>query len=416
MRRDKKPTRSDEAKKLTKMIETKFIQQLEESFNSKDYSLFTRRSLDLTNDYQLPENLVGEIFELRKNYLSIIDVNPGEQEGINGAASQLLAKIKMQDASLSNSQNINSDIVFKAQDITKQFHSGRNPFKLHPISFELKLGEITGVVGENGNGKTTLLRIVSGQLSTDTGTIEFPALGNFSNNWYRAKNKFAFIPQRIPKWHGTLLENLLFFATIHGITGEQNLKQIDYILFRLGLDKFRDLTWNQISSGYRMRFELAKMLLWRPHLLILDEPLANLDINAQQLFMQDLKFFAQSQSNPISIILSSQQLHEIERIADNIIFIRQGKTIYNGKQINFGIDRAVNNYEVAGSFTLQQLQSCLSEAAGYKIEDAGTAFIISCGIDVKWFDVLSIIQKSGLELNYYRDISQSTRQLFHKDI
>ncbi len=398
------------------MVENKFIQQLEESFNSKDYSLFTRRSLDLTNDYTLPDSLVSEIFELRKNYLSIIDVNPSEQEGINGAASQLLAKIKLQDAALASKEAITSDIVFKAQDITKQFHSGRNPFKLHPISFELKLGEITGVVGENGNGKTTLLRIVSGQLSSDTGVIEFPALGNFSNNWYSAKNKFAFIPQRIPKWHGTLLENLLFFATMHGITGEQNLKQIDYILFRLGLDKFRDLTWSQISSGYRMRFELAKMLLWRPHLLILDEPLANLDINAQQLFLQDLKFFAQSQSNPISIILSSQQLHEIERIADNIIFIRQGKTIYNGKQINFGINRAVNNYEVAGNFTLQQLQNCLTETNGYKIEDAGTAFIISCGIDVKWFDVLSTIQKNGLELNYYRDISQSTRQLFHKDI
>lgn len=398
------------------MVENKFIQQLEESFNSKDYSLFTRRSLDLTNDYELPETLVGEIFELRKNYLSIIDVNPTQQDAITGAASQVLEKIKLQDATLVNTANTTSDIVFKAQDITKQFHSGRNPFKLHPISFELKLGQITGVVGENGNGKTTLLRIVSGQLSTDTGSIEFPALGNFSNNWYEAKNKFAFIPQRIPKWHGTLLENLLFFATIHNITGEQNLKQIDYILFRLGLDKFRDLTWSQISSGYRMRFELAKMLLWRPHLLILDEPLANLDINAQQLFLQDLRFFAQSQSNPISIILSSQQLHEIERIADNIIFIRQGKTIYNGKQIDFGIDRAVNNYEVAGNFTLQQLQNCLTENNGYKIEDAGTAFIISCSIDVKWFDVLSVIQKNGLELNYYRDISQSTRQLFHKDI
>lgn len=398
------------------MAENKFIQQLEESFRSKDYSLFTRRSLDLTNDYKLPESLVSEIFELRKNYLSIIDINPEQQDGVVNAASNVLDKIRAQSFELANNTSIDSDIVFKAQDITKQFHSGRNPFKLHPISFELKLGQITGVVGENGNGKTTLLRIVSGQLSTDTGSIEFPALGNFSNNWYEAKNKFAFIPQRIPKWHGTLLENLLFFATIHNITGEQNLKQIDYILFRLGLDKFRDLTWSQISSGYRMRFELAKMLLWRPHLLILDEPLANLDINAQQLFLQDLKFFAQSQSNPISIILSSQQLHEIERIADNIIFIRQGKTIYNGKQIDFGIDRAVNNYEVAGNFTLQQLQNCLPEANGYKIEDAGTAFIISCAIDVKWFDVLSIIQKNGLELNYYRDISQSTRQLFHKDI
>ncbi|MDP1799884.1 MAG: ABC transporter ATP-binding protein [Bacteroidota bacterium] len=398
------------------MVENKFIQQLEESFQSKDYSLFTRRSLDLTNDYQLPETLVSEIFELRKNYLSIIEINPTQQDAITGAALQVLEKIKSQDATLVNTTNTTSDIVFKALDITKQFHSGRNPFKLHPISFELKLGQITGVVGENGNGKTTLLRIVSGQLSTDTGSIEFPALGTFSNNWYEAKNKFAFIPQRIPKWHGTLLENLLFFATIHNITGEQNLKQIDYILFRLGLDKFRDLTWGQISSGYRMRFELAKMLLWRPHLLILDEPLANLDINAQQLFLQDLRFFAQSQSNPLSIILSSQQLHEIERIADNIIFIRQGKTIYNGKQIDFGIDRAVNNYEVAGNFTLQQLQNCLQESNGYKIEDAGTAFIISCSIDVKWFDVLSIIQKNGLELNYYRDISQSTRQLFHKDI
>ncbi len=398
------------------MTENKFIQQLQESFNSKDYSLFTRRCLDYTNDYQLPENLVAEIFELRKNYLSIIDINPAEQESINGSAAHLLEKIKTQDAALINTSATNSDIVFKAEDITKQFHSGRNPFKLHPVSFELKLGEITGVVGENGNGKTTLLRIVSGQLSADYGNIEFPALGNFSNNWYQAKNKFAFIPQRIPKWHGTLLENLLFFATIHNITGEQNLKQIDYILFRLGLDKFRDLTWSQISSGYRMRFELAKMLLWRPHLLILDEPLANLDINAQQLFLQDLKFFAQSQSSPLSIILSSQQLHEIERIADNIIFIRQGKTIYNGRQSNFGVDRAANNFEVAGNFTLQQLQNCLPENKGYKIEDAGTAFIISCDVTVKWFDVLSVIQNQGLELNYYRDISQSTRQLFHKDI
>lgn len=398
------------------MVENKFIQQLQESFTSKDLSLFTRRCLDFTNDYKLPSELVNEIYELRKSYLAIIDVNPAQQELITDQALAVLEKLKTQELVLSNIPDKISNIVFKANDITKQFQSGRSPFKLHPVSFELKLGEITGVVGENGNGKTTLLRMISGQLSSDTGNIEFPALGTLSSNWYEAKNKFAFIPQRIPKWHGTLLENLLFFATIHDIKGDQNLKQIDYILFRLGLDKFRDLTWNQISSGYRMRFELAKMLLWRPHLLILDEPLANLDINAQQLFLQDLKFFAQSQSSPMAIILSSQQLHEIERIADNIIFIRQGKTIYNGKQIEFGVNRAINSFEVAGNFTLQQLQNCLTEPQGFKIEDAGTAFIIACRVEVKWFDVLSIIQKNRLELNYYRDISQSTRQLFHKDI
>lgn len=227
----------------------------------------------------------------------------------------------------------------KAEGISKVFSKGRNPFSLKPLNVYLKTGEITGVVGENGNGKTTLLRILAGELSIETGTLVYPALQTQTQDWYAVKNKLAFIPQRIDKWHGPLLETLKFHATIHDIKGESNEKQIDYILFRLGLDKFRDLKWSEISSGYRLRFELAKMLLWKPKLLLLDEPLANLDINAQQLFLQDLRFFSQSLKHPMGIILTSQNLHEIERVADNIIFIRQGETIYNGQRSNFAINR-----------------------------------------------------------------------------
>jgi len=397
-------------------LKDNFIEQIESSLNSADYSLFTRRCLDLSGDYHLSPDIKSEIFELRRLYLLANENTPLDDVKLTIEGKTLIEKLRSREFELANVSQHHSDIVFQAHNISKQFHHGRNPFKLHPISFALKLGEITGVVGENGNGKTTLLRMVAGQLSIDSGEIIYPALGAASNDYYKAKNRFAFIPQRIPKWHGTLMENLKFFATIHDIKGENNLNQIEYILFRLGLDKFRDLTWNQISSGYRMRFELAKMLLWRPNLLILDEPLANLDINAQQLFLQDLRFFTQSKSYPMSIILSSQALHEIERIADNIIFIRQGKPVYNGRQIDFGNDRQLNSFEVAGAFTMQQLRDCLANLNDCRVEDAGTAYIVTCDVKNEWFEIVALIKKAGLELNYFRNISQSTRQLFHKDI
>jgi ABC-2 type transport system ATP-binding protein len=86
-----------------------------------------------------------------------------------------------------------------------------------------------------------LLRIIAGQLLSDTGTIEYPILGLKGGDWYKIKNQIAFIPQRMDKWHGTLIDNLRFYATIHGIKDVENNKQVEYILHRLGLERFRDL-------------------------------------------------------------------------------------------------------------------------------------------------------------------------------
>ncbi len=374
--------------------------------------------MDFCEEYTINEQIRAEVFMLRKAYLNL--ENKESQVAISAGTIETTKKIieqfKSQTLIHKNPAAAEQELLISANGISKQFKSGRAPFHLHPLDVKLKFGEITGVVGENGNGKTTLLRMLAGELSSDTGTLFYPALHTNANDWYAVKHHLAFIPQRINKWHGTLLDNLRFYATIHDLKGEENNYHIDYILFRLGLDKFRDLKWSEISSGYRLRFELAKMLLWKPKLLILDEPLANLDINAQQLFLQDLKFFTQSVSHPVSIILSSQNLHEIERVADNIIFIRQGHTIYNGTQSNFAFDRQQNSFEVSGKFDLDTLVKLFADYPEFKVENAGTSFIITTGINCNIFTVTDILKNKEMDLNYIRDISQSTRKLFHKDI
>ena len=397
-------------------LKQKFISELQSSLQHNDISLLTRRLMDLNEEFQLDDELATQIIQLRRTHLSS-DTNENADKGtIKTEAAKLIDLFSRNELSPKAVAKSEHQLIIDAQKISKKFTQGRNPFFLQPLDVTLSTGQITGVVGENGNGKTTLLRILAGELSTDSGSILFPALELQENDWYSIKNHTAFIPQRIPKWYGTLLDNLRFFASIHGIKGKENEKRIDYILFRLGLDKYRDLKWTEISSGYRLRFELAKMLLWKPKLLILDEPLSNLDINAQQLFLQDLRFFTFSEAHPMSILLSSQNLHEIEKVADNIIFIRQGKTIYNGPQKQFANERVQNSFEISGEFDLEKLSDCFKKYNDITVDNAGTSFIINTSTDKDLYFITKILAENNLTLNYIRNISQSTRKLFHKDI
>jgi ABC-2 type transport system ATP-binding protein len=268
-------------------------------------------------------------------------------------------------------------------------------------------------VGENGNGKTTLLRMMAGQLAIDSGHIEYHFDGRPETNWTRIKYKLAFVPQRTERWYGRVFENLSFYAAIKGITGQRNLERTEVILHRMGLTNFAQHTWSQLSSGYRLRFEIARALVWEPAVMILDEPLANLDLQSQQLMLDDLRNLANSRRNPVSIMISSQQLHEVESVADQIIFLKNGRAAFNGKLEDFRKQQTTRTFEIGGKFTLDQLEQVFAGWEELKIEQTISAFVFHCAEKYQLSDLLKKITEHQLEIEYFRDITGSTKILFN---
>ena len=294
--------------------------------------------------------------------------------------------------------------LYTAKNLIKYYP--KSNFKLEIPTIQLAANSITGVVGENGNGKTTLLNIIAGNLSIDTGDCSyFAATPKTTKDWERIKDRIGFIPQRIPKWYGTLLQNLQLKAAVEKIPTETIDDELDTLLDFLGLSKYKHLKWTEISTGYRLRFELARILIGNPELLVLDEPIANLDINAQQQFLSDLKSIAQKRN--VAVILSSQQLHEIETVADQMIFIKAGKAVFSGNIST--LETATNTIEVLVKDEAKLLEFLANTA--FTHEKRGVYYQIQIGETLGNEFLYELIQK-GIQINYYRDISKSTKKLF----
>lgn len=300
--------------------------------------------------------------------------------------------------------------VVVAEGIRKSYGSGA--FSLGPVSLSLRKGEVYGLVGENGNGKTTLLRILAHDLSCNSGNLVF----NFRHKAgavYDLRTKLVYIPQRTQRWYGSLKDNLKFVLSAYGIPPAENETRVLMMIARLGLWKYRHLKWNELSSGYKMRFELARTLLRKPELLLLDEPLANLDIVAQQVILEDLKSIANSVNNPIALILSSQQLYEVEKVSDRVIFLRNGQPVETqpaGADVSAGEAELI--VEIDCSSPREALQAALGALPLDRLNYNGGVYIAGFKQGTAFLQVLEALGKSQCRVIYIRDISSSTRRLF----
>jgi len=297
--------------------------------------------------------------------------------------------------------------ILTGKQLTKNYKKGN--FVLGPVDICLKKGDIFGLVGENGNGKTTLLTILGYLLKTSSGDLNFSFSENLKDD-YDLKSKLVYIPQRTGVWYGSVIDNLKFALVHHGVKGTKNDLLVYMMIARFGLWNYKELQWKELSSGYKMRFELARTMLRKPEIVLLDEPLANLDILAQQIILEDLKMLAKSHVNPIAMIFSSQQLYEVEKVSDDVIYLRNGKP---SDSLHLEKTEASSLViELDTEHSREELETLFKNGTLKKVEFNGGVYILYFYEGIGFNEVLGTIAKHNFKVQYIRDISTSTRRFF----
>jgi ABC-type multidrug transport system ATPase subunit len=198
--------------------------------------------------------------------------------------------------------------ILRCEKLTKAYRHG---FSLPAINIELKTGEILGVVGFNGAGKTTFLRMIAKELHPSAGSVW---IGDRNDRGQKVENLVTFVPQASVPWNGTLRAHLRRQAAFYGYNDpDANAQNVDDTVTLLRLHAELDKPWRALSAGYRMRASIAAALVASPAVLVLDEPLAPLDPLTQQALLDALAIRAMQVRT--AIVVSSQHVPEIESIA-----------------------------------------------------------------------------------------------------
>ena len=334
------------------------------------------------------------------------DYNPAALSAMRAKENALTERMKILP--------VPNALVLQASGLRKRYASSK--FSLELAKLELRLGEITGLVGENATGKTTLFRILAGELAADAGELRYPLFSSKPKPfWPQLKTRIAYVPQELSPWLGSLSENLSLEAVQHGLKGEENQKAVDYIVQRLGLAPHLDKTWAELSGGYKLRFALAKALIWNPQLLIIDEPLAYLDVKTQLIVLTDLKNLARSLRHPLAILLSSQHLHEVEAVADHMLFMRNGQVENLGRSQDWGKSRKFNVFEFGSTLDYSALTAALQGLAYHKLWHNGLNWLLSTDLSVSSQDFLQFLSQQQMVITYFRDISLSVKTRFYEE-
>jgi ABC-2 type transport system ATP-binding protein len=373
----------------------KQFREVQELLEFNDFNQTIKRVIDFALD---TENI--EFYTKTNEFLNWLDHNEKEEEDKKTRLKVLLDELYV---FLNKKECHDHQTIISVKNLQKVYNAS---FGLGPINLDIKTGEIIGLVGENGNGKTTLLRSLCGELHPSSGTINY----QFQyDDLYDLRTKLVYIPQRTDTWRGSMYENLEFTASCYGYSPEENNLVVDLVITRLGLRKFRKHYWNNLSSGYKMRFELARMLLRKPKILLIDEPLANLDILAQQTILDDFRNIANSAFRPIAIVLSSQQLYEVEKTSNQVVFLKRGSQ----KNLNTENDVAKNCIiEFESSLNLSDLKHVFTALEVISLEQNGGTFIATFPEKIQMNDFLKVVINQSIPMTYMRNISNSTRRFF----
>jgi ABC-2 type transport system ATP-binding protein len=194
------------------------------------------------------------------------------------------------------------------------------------VSFDVEPHEIVGLLGPNGAGKTTTINMVLGVLEPTAGTIEIEGLDLRTRRGEALDcANFAAVYAPLPG-NLTVVQNLRIFALLYGVT--RIGQRIEELLDQFDLRRFANTKCGVLSSGEQTRVSLAKALLNRPRLLLLDEPTASLDPATAQDIRAKIRAFATD--GPGGVLWTSHNMYEVADVCDRVLFLSRGRILLEG--------------------------------------------------------------------------------------
>jgi ABC-2 type transport system ATP-binding protein len=195
------------------------------------------------------------------------------------------------------------------------------------VSFTIAKGEIVGLLGHNGAGKTTVMKMLSGYLEPSAGTIQFQGLA-LADNLKTLQRKIGYLPENLPIYpEMSVAAYLDYAAELKGLQGAEKQRDIKRVIDATDIKNKLLAPIASLSRGYKQRVGVAQALLGRPALLILDEPTNGLDPQ-QTLQMREL---IRTIAQEATVILSTHIMQEVDALCDRVLMMRAGRLVLDEK-------------------------------------------------------------------------------------
>jgi ABC-2 type transport system ATP-binding protein len=213
--------------------------------------------------------------------------------------------------------------ILEIRDLRKAY---RTALAVDGVSFEVAPGEIVGLLGPNGAGKTTTINMILGVLAPTSGSIRIDGI-DLARRRPEAleRTNFAAVYAPLPG-NLTVAQNLRVFGLMYGVRDLG--ARVEALLAELELQPFRDMKTGVLSSGEQTRVSLAKALLNRPRLLLLDEPTASLDPATARDLRARIRALAERDAG--GVLWTSHNMLEVEQVCDRVLFLSKGRILLEG--------------------------------------------------------------------------------------
>jgi len=287
--------------------------------------------------------------------------------------------------------------VIKTTSLTKQYGEFTAVDKL---DLSIEQGEVFGFLGPNGAGKTTTILMLLGLTSPTNGSATIYGY-DCTRNPLSVKRITGYLPENVG-FYGELSaeDNLRYTASLNKIDGEESIRRIKQVLEDVGLIDRAKQPVRQYSRGMRQRLGIADVLLKRPKVVILDEPTQGIDPASVPELLEIIR--KMSQEHKITVVLSSHQLHYVQRICSRVAIMSNGRAVMQGNvdelsQKVMGGEDIVVDLEVEKS-TPEIIKSLAALSGVRKVTSNGNMLTVECSRGVKKELASSVISNAGTVL------------------